>query len=147
MRYRENEPIYREVWDWDIILVHGDVKIIGRGHDHLDRCGYAEYGVSCSCGKEPKLSSPVVDENGRRLQDGAAYSAEPATGDGRRLLEACDGTEINVMSGKTYRLRGERGHHDGYAPGSIWHVYAEPEVVVKVTFWQRMRRVLWRNAS
>ena len=125
--YREPSPIYKDVWDWDIVLVHGDVKIIGNANEHLDGCAWKSYGAKCRCGEGPLLSSPVLDKNGRRLSDGAPYSALPETGDGKIYLDAGHGSEIPVMSGKTYRLNGPRGHHDGYAPGSIWLVYADPE--------------------
>lgn len=144
--YREHVPIYEDVWDWDIVLVHGNVKVIGTSFSHLDHCAWKEYGANCRCGEGPKLSSPVVDKNGRQLSDGAPYSVEPKTGDGKLYIDAGPGSEIPVMSGKTYRLNGPRGHHDGFAPGSIWVVYAEPEPTPEPdpTLLDRLFSWIWR---
>ena len=125
--YREPAPIYKDVWDWDIVLVHGDVKIIGNSHEHIDGCAWQAFGAKCRCGDGPLLSSPVVDKNGRPLSDGSPYSILPQTGEGAIYLDAGPGSAIPVMSGKTYRLNGPRGHHDAFAPGSIFLIYGENE--------------------
>jgi len=122
--YREQAQIYRDVWEWDIVLVNGDVKIIGRTHDHLDNCiQVGEYSCGCSF-DTPKLSSPVVDGLGKRLEE-SAYSGEPTTGEALHLLDAGTGSQIPVLSGKTYRLNGPRTHHSSFTVSSIWNVYAQ----------------------
>lgn len=137
--YREPAPLYQDIWEWDIVIVHGDVKIIGRNNIHIDHCAYLTYGARpCGCEFEKaKTSSPIV-RFGRRLVD-SPYKGEPVTGDARPLLTAKDGTTISVLSGKTYRLNGPRATHKTFSPGSIWKVYAEAdaELEPEPTRWQR----------
>lgn len=148
LAYREPEPVYREVWDWDVVILHGDVKVIGASAGHLDHCAWETWGAKCSCGEGPRLSSPVVDANGRKLMEGGYKGDE--TGEARALLGLDDGSLVPVMSGKTYRLCGPRRWqgHDSFALSSIWRVYAEPEVEAQnANFWARLLgRVLGRAA-
>lgn len=122
--YRELAPIYRDVWDWDIVLLHGDVKVVGNSSCHIDGCAWKVSGADCQCGDGPLISSPVVDRHGRRL-NGNPYVAGKRCRDGAIYLDACSGSEIPVLSGKIYRLNGPRGYHPNYAPGSIWLVYRD----------------------
>lgn len=145
MTYREHEPVYRDVWDWDIVLVHGDVKIVGRILGHVDGCVYQEYGAKCQCQDGPILSSPVLDCFGKRIVD-SPYSGKPVTGEARPLLCVGEGTEITVMSGKTYRLRGPRKEDSaGYSAGSIWRVYALADAESEPTRWQKF--LSWIGAA
>lgn len=144
--YREPELVYRDIWEWDIITIHGAVNVMGRNHSHLDDCVWELYGAKCSC-DEPKISSPVVDKNGRQLEEG--WYRGDATGEARVLLGVEDGSLIPVKSGKVYRLRGPRKveGYDSYAPASIWLVYAEPEPE-PLGFWASLReRFTWKKAA
>lgn len=138
--YRDENPVYQDIWEWDLVIVHGDVKIIGRNHVHLDHCAFREFGASnCGCDfDQRKVSSPILDRFGKRMRD-APYHGDPVTGDARPLLDAGHGTEIPVMSGKTYRLNGpRRTEQDSYTSGSIWGVYAEADAPEPTpTGWQR----------
>ena len=145
MTYRENEPVYQDIWEWDIVLLYGRVKLIGHTYAHLDRCVYNQFGAKCQCMMEsPKLTSDLVDKNGRPFQDGHLEGQE--TGEARVLLGVGEGSEVPVLSGKIYRLKGPRKieGYDSYAPLSIWCVYAEPEP--KQGFWASLReRLPWRD--
>jgi hypothetical protein len=123
----------KDVWDWDIVIMHGSVKIIGRSGEHLDDCVFQQFGAKCHCLDEPTVSSPILNILGNPMRD-SAYQGEPLTGEARPLLDADNGSQIVVKSGKTYRLRGPRKEHDGYSSGSIWVVYAEDP---QPSRWQR----------
>lgn len=146
MAYRENEPIYQDIWEWDIIMLHGVVKLIGHTYAHLDHCVYNEFGAKCQCMKGlPKLTSDLVDKNGRPFEEGRWEGQE--TGEARALLGVEEGDELPVLSGKVYRLKGPRKAvgYDSYAPASIWHIYAEPE---PAGFWASLReRLPWRKIA
>ncbi len=140
MTYREPEPIFSELREWDVLLVHDDVKFIGMSHEHVDRC-YHEDGFECDCHKKPRMSSPVVDRFGRRLSQDPWTPEAP--GDGRALLDVRPGSEVPVLSGKLYRLVGPRRTvgYDSWASASIFHVYAEAPKS-PAGFWSRLRALL-----
>ena len=145
--YREHVPKYTDVWDWDIILFYGMIKIVGFTTDHLDHCASQTFGAKCKCNTGSKISSPVMRYGKQLEQD---FYDENKPGDGRLLLEAKDGMVLQVRSGKAYRLVGERVEHEVWKDASIFNVYREepePEPVV-INFWSRvLNRVLLRKAS
>lgn len=121
--YRAHANEYVDVCDWDVVLLGGRIAVIGSGGG----CTWRGTHYGCKCADNPRISSPVVDVNGRILEDGQ-YDHD-LTGEGRVLLGVSDGSEIRVDSGKTYRLKGERKEHETYSIGSIWTVYAKEEPV------------------
>ena len=123
--YRRETVVYTDAWDWDIVFYFGTLRIFSRtlacvGNGHWNKC---------DCAAKKRFSSPIVDLNGRPLQ------AE----EWRCLLGSNDGTEIFVMSGKTYRLTGPRHKADGY---SIWLKWEE--YVTRVREKQREKNPLYR---
>lgn len=136
--HREPTPPYQDVWDWDIVLVHGQVKILGFTTECLWR-GEAHPG--CDCKDSLKVSSSVLDRFGKPLED-SPFRGDPVTGAARPLLACGPDSQLRVKSGKTYRLCGERKYHEGaFGSGSIWRVYAraDAEAAPKPTRWQRLR--------
>jgi hypothetical protein len=136
--HREPTPPYQDVWDWDIVLVHGEVKIMGFTTECLWR---GDPHPGCDCKDSLKISSSVLDRFGKPLED-SAFSDEPVTGAARPLLACGPGSELRVKSGKTYRLCGERKQHDGgFGRGSIWLVYAEADAkdAVPPRWWERVK--------
>ena len=147
MAYREQGVVYQDIWEWDILLVYGDVKIIGRNHAHLDHCSY-DVPCECSFGVQ-KLSSSIV-RNGAVLREDLYEPLGPnGTGQANFLLASRDGDTIEVMSGKTYRLRGPRvPAADPWAGGSIWIALTpkpepEPGAWVRLCRWVRRHVALW----
>lgn len=130
MSYREPAQKHVDVYEWDIVLAHGAVRVVGLSTEHLDNCRYQTWGAPCGCrdGK-PRVSSPVVCANTRRVLKEIWFSGDPTTGEGRHLLDVGPGSTIPVMSGKSYRLVGERKveGHQGFASGSIFRVYPEED--------------------
>ncbi len=127
-----------EVWDWDIILMHGSVYVQGMSRVHLEHCAIKQ-GHPCSCGlgRHPRTSSPVLDPDTHRELKEAWYQGDPLTGEAHFLLSAEDGTVLPVFSGKVYRLVGPRKKegYSGYSSGSIFRVYAEPEPEPEAPTW------------
>jgi len=126
-------------------VVHGDVKIVGRNHAHLDGCIQQTFGAKCKCSyDEPRLTSPILDQFGKRMHEDMYDPLGPkGTGEARALLGCGPGSEIPVMSGKTYRLNGPRHEYlesPGWSKGSIWVVYVEPEPEPEPPprWWQRI---------
>lgn len=145
MTYRVPQETCTEVRDWDIILMHGSVRVMGMSHDHLRGCFRQEFGGRCKCYEQPRISSPVVCPNTRRPLVESWWSTDEPTGEARHLLEATDGTEVPVLSDKVYRLVGPRNveGYDSYACGSIFHVYALsfpswPPRPPRPTLWARL---------
>lgn len=133
--YRQQVSLYQDVWDWDIILLHGDVNIICMATGCLWE---DDIHHDCDCMEKPRLSSPVLDRFGKRMEEGS-YKGDELTGEARPLLDVWPGSEIPVMSGKTYRLNGPRKSHDGFSSGSIWLVYAEEDQPdPPPSFWGRL---------
>lgn len=135
MSYRAVAITYSDVWEWDIILVHGDVKIVGRNYAHLNNCALS-FGASCTCGYgEPKMTSPILTDLGKRLHEDMYEPLGPeGTGEAHYLLDAKDGDVVPVLSGKTYRLCGPRVPSDG----SIWDRLVPPDP--KPRWWHFFRR-------
>lgn len=134
--YREEAPRYEELRDWDIVAVHGNVRLIGTASTHVDGCVKQIWGSKCQCfDRGPRLSSPVVDEYNRPLQEGRDRY-DPPTGEAQHLLDAGPGTEVPVKSGKMYLLVGPRKveGHDSYALMSIFYLYPQ---------WEEKRRPWW----
>lgn len=144
MQYREPEPYYVDVYDWDILIFSGHLKVCGLVIGHTDRCPRnGGSGYQCLC-DNPILSSPIVGENRRVLTEGC-YEVE--TGDGRALLEKGDGSVLEVKSEKTYRLNGPRVPSEKWHAASIWTVYSAEDVPRgfwhKLRFWKHNERCLW----
>jgi hypothetical protein len=144
--YREAVPVFEDVRDWDVVIVHGSVRIVGWVGSHLSGCPWEEFGRKCWCFKHARFSSPVVDSYGRELEV-QPYRGSPVTDAARHLLSLGPGSEIRVLSGKTYRLVGPRrgpgrfpGDYtdlgDPLADRSIWIIYMEEEVLVR--WWLRI---------
>jgi hypothetical protein len=148
-RYRAPEETYTEVRDWDIVLMHGSVRVMGMTHEHLRGCAWESFGATCDCSSQPRISSPIVCPNTRRQLEESWWSSEPTTGEARHLLDATDGTEVSVLSGKVYRLVGRRRleGHDAYTHSSIFYVYPREDAKAHespptVGLWTRVMRAL-----
>jgi len=142
MVYREESPVYMDIWDWDIILYYGSIRIVGYTKHHIRGCGHGEFGYSCDCMEALKITSAILDKNKRMLQQNFWKPWEP--GDGRALLGVKEGDALRVHSEKLFRLKGPRQvqGHDAWAPASIWYVYADQEELPekpKGGFWQTLR--------
>lgn len=137
--YREFVPVIEELHQWDVILLHGEVKLIGMAMTHLPRCPREEWLPGCVCFVSARITSSIVDKWKKPLCE-SGYSSDPTTGAARHLLSLEDGDEVEVLSGKVYRLVGPRriNGYDGFASGSIWVVYAEPEKEARVRWWVRL---------
>lgn len=121
--YREESPQYQDVWDWDIILYpDGTLRVIC----FTTGCVYSWGHYNCDCPSKSRMSSPIVDEYNRPLKESPYY--EGITESAKFLLDSTEGSEIPVMSGKTYRLTGPRDpkiHARNYAGESVWKYYEE----------------------
>lgn len=125
MVYRSDSPRYQHAWDWDLIIyADGSVRVLCLTEGCLYESEGGHFGSACECSSRPRMSSPVVDEYQRPLRE-TPYDGT-VTGEARHLLDAGNGAEIDVLSGKTYRLRGRRAPHPGFKGASIWEVYADP---------------------
>lgn len=141
--YRDEALHEVEVWDWDVVLMHGTVRVVGMSHEHLKNCA-KQYGGGCRCGENARISSPVVCPQTRQVLKESWWEDQMTTGSARHLLEAKEGTVIPVSSGKVYRLVGPRKveGHDNLAYGSIWRVYTRAVVPKPETWWSRVQRFL-----
>jgi hypothetical protein len=145
--YRQLVPVVEELYDWDVILLYGDVKLIGMSLTHLPDCGREMY--TCQCLNSPRLTSPVVDAWTRPLRE-STHEGDPVTGEARHLLALDAGDEVPVLSGKTYRLAGPRkvAGYDGFASGSIFRVYAEDvQKEPWAPWWRRVLAFISRKAT
>lgn len=121
--HRREAPRYQEAWDWDLIVYpDGSLRVICM----TNGCLWENRHPQCNCATKPRISSPVVDRLHRPLLE-TPYSGNGHTGDGLHLLTARAGSEIPVMSGKTYRLHGPRTPHSDFHGASVWEVYREPD--------------------
>lgn len=138
-RYREAAAVVETLREWDVILLHGGVRLIGLSARHLPYCQIATSPESCRCFSQPPISSPVVDRWKRPLVE-SAYDSKPLTGEARHLLWLADGDEVEAHSGKMYRLEGPRKHagYDALSAASIFRVYAE-EDARKVAMSRRLK--------
>lgn len=135
-----------DVYDWDIVMTHGTVRVMGMSHAHVRGCVAEQFGAKCTCCDGPRTSSPIVCAGTRRVLEESWYSNEPTTGQARHLLLVGPGCKVTVKSGKVYRLVGPRKRegYDGFASGSIFHVYPKEDRVLEarrpVPFWRRLFR-------
>ena len=135
--YRKPEPIYQEVWDWDIISIYGNIKILHKRHGCMwpEDCSYNSC-KTCDCHEILRLSSPVIDKNGRELNEnhyGDPYN--PYTREAEYLLPSKEGSIIPCLSGKLYKLVGPRVEDPTYKGGSIWTIYNASEPKEKAKSW------------
>jgi hypothetical protein len=140
-------PVVEILYDWDVILLYGDVKLIGMSLTHLPDCGHEMY--TCQCLNSPRLTSPVVDAWTRPLRE-STHEGDPVTGEARHLLTLDAGDEVPVLSGKLYQLMGRRkaAGYDGFASGSIFSVYAEDvQKEPGVPWWRRILARVLRKAN
>jgi hypothetical protein len=138
--YRDPSVLYQDVWDWDVIVYpDGSIRVLC----WTNGCLYGEYGHigrECDCAERSRMSSPVVDEYKRPLKEAPYY---PWAGTARHLLSVTEGSELTVMSGKSYRLNGPRVSHEGFHGASIWKVYEEKVEEEPLSLWQRTLDWLW----
>lgn len=143
MTYREHTDQhihYLDIWDWDIIVfADHSVRILGVSSECAIHQEDSFLHGRCNCPPDrPRMSSPVV-KHGVPLKE--SFRRE-ATGAARHLLEAREGTEICVLSGKTYRLCGPRVPEPQPSGMSIWDFYRDPEEKhEKLSRWERFK--LW----
>lgn len=131
--YRDQNMLYQDVWDWDVIVYpDGSIRVLCMASECANGCLHR-----CHCAERSRMSSPVVDEYKRRLRE-TPYDGV-LDGTARHLLGTTAGSLIPVLSGKHYRLMGPRKHHDGFKNSSIWEIYKEPEEEVEPEgFFQRL---------
>lgn len=134
--HRRPSPVLQQAWDWDLIVYpDGSLRVICLTHGCLYEGNHL--GARCECPDRPRMSSPLVDDWGAPLYE-TPY--DPATtGAGSHLLTARDGTEIRVLSGKTYRLNGPRLPAPNFSGASIWEVYRDdPPPPERMSRWRRL---------
>lgn len=140
--YRQFASVVEEIRDWDVILLYGEVKLIGMSLSHFPDC-------TRQCFDSPIITSSVVDKWMRPLRE-SRYKGDLLTGEARHLLTLDAGSEVSVLSGKTYRLMGPRKvtGYDSYAAGSIFRVYIEDvQKEPEVSWWRRILARISRKAD
>lgn len=119
--YREQNALYQDVWDWDVIVYPDwSIRVLCMTNGCLYE--YGHMGRDCDCGEKPRMSSPIVDEYKHPLKEDLRT---PRLGAARCLLGIVEGDSIPVMSGKAYRLNGPRTPHEGFRGASIWEMYKQ----------------------
>lgn len=149
MTYRSEHPDHIELREWDVLMLRGVVCLIGSSDHHIKNCVWRTFGARCHCLEEPRISSPVVCPETRRVLRESWWDHQETTGEARHLLGLTAGDVVEVESGRTYQLVGPRREtgYDSYAPASIFRVYArvdEERRRERARLWPRLRRLLGR---